>query len=361
MLRLEKRASQSQKMLWLSPILAIALTLLTGSIIFSLLGHSPLTTLYTLFISPLMDLYGWTELAVKTIPILLCAIGLNLCFKAQIWNIGAEGQFIIGAIVGASVALLYPDTSSYFALVCALCAGIFAGMAWAGIAAWLRAQLNTNEVLTTIMLNYIAVSLLAYAVHGPLKDPDGYNFPQSALLGDYLLLPLVLEDYRMTISIFFAALALSFSWLLLGKTLVGFQISVLGQDERAVTFAGFKKNRIIWFVFLVSGGLAGLAGISEVSGPIGQLVPDVASGYGYTAIIVVFLGRMSHLGILLASLLLGTTYLGGEMVQMELNLSSSVSSLLQGLLLFYLLACDVLIKYRVVSPSNQHFSLPAKH
>ncbi len=352
MLRLEARRHDSTLMALVSPLIATALTLVAGSILFSLLGHSPGRALYTFFIAPLSDLYGWTELGVKVAPLMLCAAGLNMCYQAKVWNIGAEGQLVIGALAGGYVGLMFPDTQTHWMLVPVLGFGILGGMAWAGLAAWLKTRFNTNEILTTIMMNYIALYGLLYAVHGPLKDPNGYNFPESAQFSEFVTLPVLFPDYRINISILFGLFALAASWIVLNRTLPGFQMRVLGQDQSAAAFAGFNQNRIVWSVMLVSGGLAGLAGICEVAGSIGQLVPQISPGYGYTAIIVVFLGRMSPIGIFFASILLGITYLGGEMVQMNFNLPKSITGLFQGMLLFFLLASDILIHYRIL-PANR--------
>lgn len=356
--RLEKRPSDSKLMAYLSPVFAILLTLLSGGILFAALGQSPLDALYTFFVSPLSDLYGWTELGIKVAPLLLCAMGLMLCFKAKIWNIGAEGQFILGGLGGGYIALELLEVESGWVLPVILLFGMLCGTAWAALAALLKTRFGANEILTTIMLNYIALNLLLYAVHGPLKDPDGYNFPESALFTEFATLPVLFEDYRLNISIFFALAVVAVIWALMSRAMIGFQISVLGEDASAARFAGFREKKLVWFVLLVSGALAGLAGISEVTGPVGQLNPYIAPGYGYAAIIVVFLGRMHPVGILFASKLLALTYMGGEMVQMELTLPKSLTGLFQGMLLFYLLACDLLISYRVVRTKTARAKTP---
>ncbi len=354
MLRLERRPSDSKLMMALSPVLAIVLTLAAGGTLFSVLGHAPGQALYTFFIAPLTDLYGWTELGVKVAPLMLCALGLNFCYRARVWNIGAEGQFIMGGLGGGWIALELMHLNDIWILPLVLLAGTVCGMAWAALAAWLKTHFHANEVLTTIMLNYIALNALLYAVHGPLMDPDGFNFPESALFTESVTMPLIHEDYRLSISLLLALLVLAVMWTLLTRTLLGFQISVLGEDEKAARFAGFRTRWLTWMALLVSGALAGLAGIAEVTGPLGQLSPHISPGYGYAAIIVVFLGRMHPLGILFASMLLGLTYMGGEMVQMDLTLPKSITGLFQGMLLFFLLACDVLIGYRILPASRQN-------
>lgn len=347
-MRIEKRLQPSQTMLYLSPLLALVLTLLAGGVLFALLDRAPIKSLGIFFLSPLSDAYGWSELAVKVTPLLLCATGLTLCFKAKIWNIGAEGQFVFAALVGGAVSLRLAGVEAFWVLPVILLSGLVAGMFWAGIPALLLTRFNTNEILTTIMLNYIAVNLLLWGVHGPLKDPDGFNFPESALFSPQTLLPLLSPDYRATIALYIALFMAAVIWVILSRTLLGFQLRVLGESRGASNFAGFNTKAIIWFLLLFSGAMAGLAAISETNGPAGQLIPTLSMGYGYAAIIIVFMGRMHPLGIVLASMLLGLTYLGGEMAQMDLGLPKSITGMFQGMLLFFLLSCDLLIHYRLV-------------
>ncbi|HSC83195.1 MAG TPA: ABC transporter permease [Pseudomonas sp.] len=347
LLTLEPRLQQSRRMLLLSPLLAGLLTLLCGSLLFAALGHAPLATFHTLLIEPIQDLYGVSELLIKALPILLCAFGLAVAYQARIWNIGAEGQLLVGALAGSALAVHIIDWDSRWALVGVIVLGSLAGAAWGALAAWLRTQFNANEILTTIMLNYIALNLLLYFVHGPLKDPNGFSFPESAMFGDASRLPPLFEDGRVHAGLYFVLLAAVAVWVLLSKSFMGFQIKVLGLDRRAAGLMGFREKRLVWLAMLISGGLAGLAGVCEVTGPIGQLVPQISPGYGYAAITVAFLGRLNPIGILCAGLLMALLYLGGENAQMQLNLPQSLTSLFQGMMLFFLLACDVLILYRL--------------
>ncbi len=346
MLKIEKRAVDSRWMQLGSPLIATVLTLITGAVLFAALGHDPFNALYTFFVLPVSDLYGVTELGLKVTPLLLCAMGLMLCYQAKVWNIGAEGQFVIGAL-GGGIAALYLPSLGAASLWVTLLFGILAGMAWSALAALLKTRFAANEILTTIMLNYIALNLMLYAVHGPLKDPSGFNFPESAMLPANTMLSTLIDGYRLHVGFLIALLAMVSVWVVSARSMIGFQIKVLGEDERAAAFAGFSTNKLVWYVLLISGGLAGLAGIAEVAGPVGQLNPYVAAGYGYSAIIVVFLGRMNPVGILIASALLALTYMGGEMAQMQLGLPKSLTGLFQGMLLFFLLACDLFISYRV--------------
>lgn len=353
MIRLEARPEVSRLWAYMSPLLAALLTLLTGYVMFAAMsGESNISAthaLYTFFISPISDSFGISELLVKSAPILLCAYGLAICYKASIWNIGAEGQLLMGALIGSSIAVQFVDSNSAAAMPLTLIAGMLGGMAWAGVAALLKVQFNTNEILTTIMLNYIALNLLLWGIYGPLKDPNGFGFPESALFGDSTTLPIIWENTRLHIGIIFAAIAMAFSWVFIAKSFIGFQVQVLGMDAPAARMAGFKQKSLAWLVLLISGGLAGLAGAAEVAGPIGQLIPHVSPGYGYAAIIVAFLGRLHPVGITLAGLLMGILYMGGELAQIELGMPNAITGVFQGLLLFYLLACDVLIRYRIIT------------
>ncbi len=351
MIRLEKRAQPARSMLLLAPLTALLLTLVTGVALFAALGQPPLPVLKAFFIDPVRDAYGLSELLLKATPLLLCAAGLSLCFRARIWNIGAEGQFLLGCLCSGAAALAFNDANLQgLARLAGVAAGLGAGMAggllWAGLVALLRHRFNCSEILTSIMLNYVALHLLMWAVHGPLKDPEGFNFPESALLANPLLLPAIAEGYRTHVG-FIAALALLAALGLVGgRALVGFQLRVMGESASAARYAGFSQGALLWLALLGCGAAAGLAGAFEVLGPVGQLTPHLSSGYGFAAIIVVFLGRGHPLGMLLAALLQALTFIGGENLQIEFGLPKSIAQIFQGLLLFYLLAADALIHYR---------------
>lgn len=347
MLRLVKRPEHSRAMMYLSPVLALLLTLLSGVILFSIMNVSPSGALYAFFIQPLTSLYGWAELGVKATPLVLIGIALSIGFRAGVWNIGAEGQLTLGAICGGGVALLFYEVDSFIVLPLMIIAGILGGMFWAAIPALLRTRFNANEILTSLMLTYVATLLLSLLVHGPWRDPDGFNFPESRIFSDSATLPVIVQGTRLHLGWIFALGAVVLAWVLMARTLIGFQISVIGQAPAAGKYAGFSINKIIWFTLLLGGACAGLSGMIEVSGPIGQLLPSISPGYGFTAIIVAFVGRLHPVGVLFAGLLLALSYLGGESAQITMNLPLAVTGVFQGLLLFFLLACDVLIGYRL--------------
>ncbi len=352
MIRLEPRPAISGFWTYASPVTAVLLTLITGAFLFAALGQAPLEALHIYFISPIADWYGITELFVKAVPILLCAYGLALCYRAAVWNIGAEGQLLMGGIFASVIAVQFVDSDAWLAMPITMLAGVAGGMVWAGIVAFLKLKMNTNETLSTIMMNYIALNLLLYSVHGPLKDPHGFNFPESALFGDSTLLPILFEGTRLHLGLAFALLALAATWVFISRSFIGFQIQVMGQDQAAAKMAGFNKTKLVLTVLLICGGLAGLAGAGEVAGPIGQLVPHISPGYGYSAIIVAFLGRLHPVGITLAGLLMALIYMGGEMSQIFLGLPNAITGVFQGLILFFLLSSDVLIRYRIRWASN---------
>jgi simple sugar transport system permease protein len=334
-------------MLYLSPVLAVLATLTTGLVIFWVLGKDPLLALYTFFVQPLTSVFGLTELAVKATPLVLIGVGLSIGFRANVWNIGAEGQLTVGAIFGGGLAIYFHDSDSVFLLPAMVIAGAAGGMFWAAFPAWFRTRFNANEILTSLMLTYVAILLLSYLVHGPWRDPAGYNFPESRLFPEAGTMPILVDESRLHLGALIALAAVAGGWVLLSKALIGFQLRVVGAAPQAARHAGFRENRLIWFSLLLSGGLAGLAGLSEVAGPVGQLLPTISPGYGFTAIIVAFLGRLHPVGVLLAGLVISLTYLGGETAQIEIGLPAAVTGLFQGILLFFLLASDVLTHYRV--------------
>ena len=347
LIRLEPRGGASRFWSYTTPVLAVALTILGGLVLFAALGRNPLVGLYYFFIAPLTSLYGLSELFVKATPIVLCAIGLALGFRANVWNIGAEGQLTLGAIAGGAVALAFYEVESVFLLPAMIVAGALGGMAWAAIPAWLKTRFNANEILVSLMLTYVATLLLSTLVHGPLRDPEGYNFPESRLFHDAALLPVVWDGTRLHLGAILTLAVVAAAWVVLARTLTGFQIKVIGMAPRAAGYAGFSQKKMVWITLLLSGGLAGMAGLFEVAGPIGQLLPSISPGYGFTAIIVAFLGRLHPLGILLAGLLVALSYLGGELVQIELGMPQATTGVFQGMLLFFLLGSDVLIRYRL--------------
>ena len=346
-LRIEPRAAPSRIMRYVSPLLAAALTVISGFVVFPLLGLDIDKAFYTFFVSPIDDRYGWGELGIKATPLMLIAVGLAVGFRANVWNIGAEGQLTLGAIFGGGVALWFHGSESGWLLPAMLLAGAIGGIAWAAIPALLRTRFNANEILVSLMLTYVATLLLSYLVHGPWKDPDGYGFPESKLFGDAALMPIIFEETRLHAGVLVALAAVGLGWVFMQRSFLGYQMEVAGNALAAARYAGFSSQRMVWIGLLVGGAGAGLAGVGEVAGPIGQILPSVSPGYGFAAIIVAFVGRLHPLGILFSSLIMALLYLGGEAAQVDLGMPAAVTGVFQGMLLFYLLASDVFINFRI--------------
>ena len=346
-IELEKRAGQSALFSFVSPVLALILTGISVAILFALLGKSPVDALYTFFIEPLVDPWSLDQIAVKAGPLILMGVGLSIAYRSNNWNIGAEGQFTIGTITGSMLPILVPDFQNAALLPLMLIMGILGGAAFAAIPAFLKSRMNTNEILTSLMLVYISQLFLDWLVRGPWRDPGGMNFPVSRDFSPSAVLQPLTSSGSMHMEFVFALVAAIAGWFMINYTLKGFEVTVLGESERAGRFAGFSSRRMIWFSMLLSGGLAGLAGISEVSGSIGHLQPSISPGYGFTAIIVAFLGRLNPLGAIASGLVLALTYVSGEAAQLSIGVSDKVTRVFQGMLLFFVLSCDTLIRYKV--------------
>jgi simple sugar transport system permease protein len=347
MLKLEARPQASQFWSIASPLLALVITVVLGTLLFIALGKDPVKGLQVFFWEPLSSAYRIGELMVKATPLLLIALGLAVCFRSNVWNIGAEGQFVIGAVVAGGVALLAGKDSSRWIVLAILLAGVVGGMAWAGLTALLRDKFNANEILVSLMLVYVATLVLNYMVFGPWKDPAGYNFPQTKTFEAVTQIPRMMAGSRVSIGLPIALACAAALWIFLFRTRAGFAQQVGGLAPAAARYAGFSSRRALWVALLVSGGAAGLAGALEVAGPIGQLTPYVPAGYGFAAIIVAFVGRLHPVGMVFSAILMSMFYIGGELAQSRLGLPKSLTGVFQGLLLFTLLACDTLMVYRI--------------
>ncbi len=345
---LTRRDDAPAWMALVSPLIAVALTLLSGAVMFALLGLDPLKALGVYFISPISDGWALQELAVKATPLILISVGLSLCYLSNNWNIGAEGQFVMGAIFGGWVAIAtHGAANGPWVFPAMMLAGMLGGAALAMIPAILKTRLSVNEILTSLMLVYVAELLLDWLVRGPWRDPKGFNFPQSVMFDKEAQVMRLMADGRINLGTPIAIIVVVIAAIMMARTLKGFEIRLVGAAPRAARFAGFDEKRLTWTVFAISGALAGLAGIIEVSGTMGQLQPSVSPGYGFTAIIVAFLGRLNPIGCLIAGVVLAITFIGGENAQISLRLPLDVTRVFQGMLLFYVLACDAVLNYRI--------------
>lgn len=333
---------------WLSPILAAAFALMVGGGALAAFNHDPLAAFRVFFVSPFSSAYQTAEIVNRTVTLAIIALGLSVGFRANVWNIGAEGQFVVGALAAGALAVAVEDRAGALVLPLMFAAGALGGIAWAAIPAFLRVRFNANEILASLMLAYAAQLLLSYCVHGPLRNPEGFGFPQSRLFAESALLPSIWEGTRLSPALFLLPLAAAALWLFFNRSYAGFQARVTGTALAAARTAGYSEKRTVWLCFAVSGGAAGLMGAAEVSGNIGQLTATVSPGFGFAAIIVAFLGRLSPPGVILAALLTALIQIGGESAQISMGLPKSVGGVFQGLILFALLAAEFLERHRLI-------------
>ena len=347
MLKLEARPQPSAAWSFGSPVLALMMTVMMGTLMFMALGKDPIKGLEMFFWLPIKSGYAIGELLVKATPLLIIALGLAVCFRSNVWNIGAEGQYVMGAIFAGGVALLADKATGGWIVVPIILAGVIGGMVWASITAVLRDRFNANEILVSLMLVYVAVQLLSFVVGGPWKDPNGFNFPQSKTFEATTRIPRLFDGSRLSMGVLLAVIGVVGMWIFLFRTRAGFAQQVGGLAPAAARYAGFSSRKALWTALMISGGAAGLAGALEVAGPIGQLTPYVPAGYGFAAIIVACVGRLHPVGMVFSAILMSMFYIGGEMAQSRLGLTKSLTGVFQGLLLFSLLACDTLVNYRL--------------
>ncbi|MBQ0936182.1 ABC transporter permease [Ideonella paludis] len=346
-IKLEVRPQPSRAFALASPLIALVITVVIGIIMFALLGKDPVKGLQVFFYEPIKNAYAWSELSVKATPLILIALGLAVCFRSNVWNIGAEGQFVVGALAAGWVAMQAGPGTGRWIVVAVLVAGMLGGMVWSGIVALLRDRFNANEILVSLMLVYVADMLLSWLVYGPWKDPNGYNFPQTITFDAVTKIPRLFDGLRANAGSLIALAAVGLLWVFMFRTYRGFAMQVGGLAPAAARYAGFSSRTALWTALLISGALAGLAGGLEAAGPLGQLTPYVPAGYGFAAIIVAFVGRLHPVGMVFSALLMSMFYIGGELAQSRLGLPKALTGVFQGLLLFSLLACDTLIHYRI--------------
>jgi len=345
-IRFDKRAAPSRLMQVATPIGAVLLTMLIGAVLFQALGYDGIRAVKEIFFTPVLASYKWPDVAAKAAPLILIGLGLSVGNRAKVWNIGAEGQYVIGALGGAGVAFFTQGAEGIWIVPLMILAGIIGGMAWAAIPALLKTRFDVNEILSSLMLTYVGLQVLNYMVTGPWKDPKGHNFPQTAPFTDAQLLPATVPGTPFPPGLVIAfVLALAF-WLLMARSVFGFRIRVVGEAPQAARYGGFDAPRTVWLALLIGGGMAGLAGILEASSHSGQINLGFPSGYGFTAIIVSFLGRLHPIGVFIAGIVLAISYVGGQVAQTAVHVPNATAGIFQATMLFLLLASDILVRYR---------------
>lgn len=353
--RLEKRREPSKLMTYLTPVAAVVLTMVVGAIIFTVIGYDGIGAVREIFLTPLTNSFKWQDLGVKAAPLIIIGVGLSIAYRANVWNIGAEGQYVMGGIAATGVALATHGMTGFWILPLMMLAGVAGGAAYAAIPALLKTRLNVNEILTSLMLTYVSVQLIYYLVRAPWKDPMGMGFPQTRRFTADALLPNIIPGTIVHAGVPIAIIVALIAWFIMSRSVFGYQMKVVGAAPHAARYGGFSENRTIWLAMLVSGGLAGMAGMLEVAGPFQRMVPGFPTNYGFTAIIVAFLGRLNPLGVIFAGIVMAITFVGGEVAQTSIGLSSSATGVFQAMMLFFLLAGDILIRYRIkrVAPAAE--------
>jgi simple sugar transport system permease protein len=350
-IKLEKRREPSMAMLVTTPIASVLLTMLIGIVVFDLIGIDGFKAVVDIFLSPLLLSYKWQDVAVKAAPLIIIALGLSMGNRAQVWNIGAEGQYVLGALCSAGVGIAFGQTGGFFVVLIMIAAGVAGGGLWAAVPAWLRTKFNVNEILSSLMLTYISLQVLGYLVGGPWKDPNGRNFPATAPLADSQTLP-VWPESTVHLGVLVALILPFVFWVIMARSEFGYQVRVVGSSATAARHGGFDSKRTIWATMIIGGAMAGLAGGLEFLGVLHKIDLGFASGYGFTAIIVAFLGRLNPFGCLLAGIVLAVTYVGGQMAQTSVHIPNSTAGIFQAMMLFFILASDILVRYRIrVIPS----------
>ena len=344
--KLEKRLNPSAAMNVIVPLVSVLAAFVVGAIFLTLTDRDPLEVYTAMFKGALGSQYGLAETVVKAIPLMLCALGISAAFRMQLWNIGAEGQFYMGAFAASYLPLSHPQLPMWLMLPGMALLGCIGGGLWGLVPAVLRARWKVNEIITTLMLNYVAILWVDLLVYGPWKDPKGFNFPLTAKFTAAAALP-NFGDSRIHVGLIIAVVLAAVFWVVFEKSRWGFEIKVIGASEQAARYAGMNIRRNIYWVMLLSGAVCGLAGMAEVSGIVGRLQPNLSPGYGYTAIIVAWLSKLNPAAILLVSSLCGALQVGGFFVQ-TMGVPASVAAMLQGAVLFFVVGGEFLTQYRFV-------------
>ncbi|MCK8486268.1 ABC transporter permease [Paenibacillus sp. MBLB2552] len=330
---------------WWTPVLSVLLALLLCAGFIAVNGMNPWTVYAKMWNGAFGTGYGLTETLVKAIPLLLCGLGIAVAYRISVWNIGAEGQLTAGAIAATAVTIYFPEIPAVWSIPLMLVLGVAAGAFWGLLTAIPRIYFGVNELITSLMLNYVALLALDYFVIGPWKDPEGFNMPGSPMFAASLSLP-TLGGTRLHIGLLFALVAVLIYYLMIRFTRWGYELRMIGANPVAARYNGIPITRHILLVMVISGGLAGLAGMVEVSGVSHKLMQGISPGYGYTAIIVAWLAKLNPLGLIVSAVLFGGLIVGGYSVQ-TIGLPSSVSEMLQGAILFFLIAGDMITRFRV--------------
>jgi simple sugar transport system permease protein len=348
----EKRKTVSRTAIVVTPILSFVVSLLLTGILLVAFDANPLDTYAAMYKGAFGTARAFTETLVKAIPLMLTGLGVALAFKLKFWNIGAEGQLTLAGVAATWVAIYWsPWIPEPLLLPAVVLVGAAAGALWAGIPALLKTGLKVDETLVTLMLNYVAILFSSHLYYGPWRDPKGYGFPGTELFPKAAWFPRIAG--RAHIGLYFAIAAAIVLWIVFQRTRWGFELKVIGSSQKAARYQGIAVERNIVLAVLLSGALCGLAGVGEVAGISRRLQQGLSLGYGYTAIIVAWMAQLNPLAIPFVAILMGALLVGGDSVQMVMGLPSSMGLLMQGMMLFPLLAGSLFVEYRIKRTGGQ--------
>ncbi|SEH69605.1 nucleoside ABC transporter membrane protein [Rhizobium tibeticum] len=341
-----------------APFLALAAATILNLGLYVLMGRDPVDVVYAMLLEPFLSWASFSEVLLKAGPLLLIAQGLAIGFRAKVFNIGAEGQFILGAIFASAIPVWFPEATGQWIWPVMLLLGVLGGAFWASLTAFWRVRLNANEILVSLMLSLVAAQLLNYLLLGPWKDPNGFNFPQSVMFQYDAMVPILISGTRVNVSLLITiALSLA-AWVFMQRSFTGYKLQVGGLAPRAAGYAGFRQGRAIWLSLLIGGCAAGLAGAAEVAGPLGQLQRSISTGYGYAAIIVAYLGGLHPIGIVASALFMAALYIGGDNAMVSANLPIAAVRVFQGSLLLAYLVATAFVRYRLEWRRSAYRSQP---
>jgi len=342
----EKRKSISRMALFVVPAVSFLVSLILTGLVLLAFGTDPVSTFAAMARGAFGSSNGFSETLVKAIPLMLTGLGVALAFKLKFWNIGAEGQLMFGGIAAAGVGLFLSDgIPPSLVLPACILAGCLGGALWASIPAFLKTRLNVDETLVTLMMNYVAILFAEYLYYGPWRDPKGYGFPGSAPLPEYAWLPRLFGRAHM--GLYFALALALVLWVIIKRTRWGFELAIIGASPKAARYQGIAVGRNIFLAILLSGAFSGLAGACEVTAISHRLQQGLNLGYGFTAIIIAWMSQLNPLAIPFVALLMGGILVGGDQVQLMMGLPSSMGIVMQGLILFPMLAGSLFTEYRM--------------
>ena len=321
-------------------LLTVVIALTLSAVLILVSGNNPLEAYRLMINGAFGSAHKLSETMVKAIPLTIMALGTSIAFKNKIWNIGGDGQFTIGAIFSIVIGI-YANLPPIILVPLGMVLAFLGGGLWAALAGFLKTKFNANEVITTLMLNYIASYFLMYLVYGPMMDPEGHGFPQTPLLASNARLGLFSTDTRIHMGIFIALIAvvlLIFFW----RSDLGYRIELMGQGEQVAKYAGVNAKRTLILAIFLSGGLAGLAGFNEVYGVHYRLMPEISSGYGSLAIVIALLGNLNPVGIVVSAFFFSVLLVGGNTMQRMTEIPYSIVDIIQGLVIIFVITKSTL-------------------